>query len=53
MKPKKPKHKERDRLKGKPRACSCPLCCNPRSRKSWASGKEKLTIQERKAIYES
>ena len=32
-----------------PTPCSCYMCGNPRSKKSWASGLEKITIQERKA----
>lgn len=37
-------NRRRDNLHG----CSCYMCCNPRSRKSFA--KQKLTIQELKAI---
>ena len=29
--------------------CSCQMCCNPR-RCGWSSGKERLTVQERKFL---
>lgn len=31
------------------KACSCPICCNPR-RNLWSKAKYRLTMQERKAL---